>query len=290
MLAVAPSNDFLPSRSTKIRSATRITCCMLWLTKITATPWLLQPLDERQHDFRLLHAERGGGFVEQHDLAAPHHRARDRDRLPLPAGQRADLGLPAAAGQPQSAESRGDLAAAWRHLSSHRVQPSSGQRRLAVRGRDRRSRQYPVSARRRSAWNTVSMPALRASCADPSVCSTPSMRICPDRAWIAPETMLVSVLLPAPLSPIRPTISAGYSETHQDSARTAPKACRSRMQFRIGVASLTAPVLDRARNGADRLHVGLLADRMRSKAAGTGRRDRPRTPARRPPRMLRNTG
>ena len=53
-------------------------------------PLLGQPLDEREHLLGLRYAERGGRLVEDHELRVPHHRARDRDGLPLAAGERRD--------------------------------------------------------------------------------------------------------------------------------------------------------------------------------------------------------
>ena len=50
-----------------------------------------QPLDEREHELGLAHAERRSRLVHDHDVAAPHDGARDRDGLPLPARERADL-------------------------------------------------------------------------------------------------------------------------------------------------------------------------------------------------------
>ena len=55
-------------------------------------PLLAEVLDERE-DLRGLHdAERRGRLVEDEDARMRDERAGDRHRLPLAAGQRADLG------------------------------------------------------------------------------------------------------------------------------------------------------------------------------------------------------
>ena len=63
---------------------------MLWLTHDDAQATGAEPLDEVEHLGGLLHAQGGGGLVEQDDLRVTEQRPRDRDRLPLAAGQRRD--------------------------------------------------------------------------------------------------------------------------------------------------------------------------------------------------------
>ena len=77
-----------PSRSTVIWSATAKTSCRLWEIRMTASPCSRKPLDEREHLLGLRDAERGGRLVEDHELRVPHHRTRDRDRLALAARER----------------------------------------------------------------------------------------------------------------------------------------------------------------------------------------------------------
>ncbi len=50
-----------------------------------------EPLHELEHLAGLGHAERGRRLVEDHEARVPHHRARDRDRLALAAGEARDL-------------------------------------------------------------------------------------------------------------------------------------------------------------------------------------------------------
>ena len=56
-------------------------------------------------------------------------------------------------------------------------------------------------------WNTVSIPASRVVRAPASAHSLPSTRISPESGRATPEMIEISVLLPAPLSPTRPSTS-----------------------------------------------------------------------------------
>ena len=77
-----------PSRSTVIRCATAKMSCRLCEIRTTASPWCGQPLDELEHLLGLGDAERRRRLVEDHEPGVPHHRAGDRDGLPLAAGER----------------------------------------------------------------------------------------------------------------------------------------------------------------------------------------------------------
>ena len=61
-----------------------------------------------------------------------------------------------------------------------------------------------------SVWNTVSMPASRASCVLRKSTASPATSIVPESGACAPEKHLISVDLPAPLSPITASTSPGY--------------------------------------------------------------------------------
>ena len=76
-----------------------------------------QPVDEREHLLRLRDAEGRGRLVEDDEPRVPHHRARDRDRLPLAARERRDR-LPDRANR-RDAEARERLA----RLRLHRGLP-----------------------------------------------------------------------------------------------------------------------------------------------------------------------
>ncbi|SLN77900.1 hypothetical protein MAA5396_05129 [Marinovum algicola] len=60
-----------------------------------------------------------------------------------------------------------------------------------------------------SVWYTVSIPALRASIGEWKLTGLPSNSTVPSSGITAPETALISVDLPAPLSPITARISPG---------------------------------------------------------------------------------
>ena len=51
---------------------------------------LAETADEREHLLGLGDTERCGRLVQDHELGVPLHRLRDRDRLPLAAGERGD--------------------------------------------------------------------------------------------------------------------------------------------------------------------------------------------------------
>ena len=74
----------LPRRWTWIRSATSHTCGMLWLIRITPSPFA-QRLDERQHLCGLLDTQGRRRLVEDDHLPAEGRGTGDRDRLALPA-------------------------------------------------------------------------------------------------------------------------------------------------------------------------------------------------------------
>ena len=60
-------------------------------------------------------------------------------------------------------------------------------------------------------WYTVSIPASRACIGEVKWIGWPSSRISPSSGVTAPEMALISVDLPAPLSPITARISPGIS-------------------------------------------------------------------------------
>src|SRR5215470_2737134 len=71
------------------------------------------------------------------------------------------------------------------------------------------------------------MPRLLASRGLAIAAGRPSIRISPESAWCAPDSTRISVLLPAPLPPTRPTTSPRRKSTLTSStACTPPKATR----------------------------------------------------------------
>src|SRR5947208_1431853 len=68
------------------------------------------------------------------------------------------------------------------------------------------------------------MPFSRASCGVAKVTGWPLSRISPPVGWNTPDIALISVVLPAPLSPASATTSPGRTAMEKSfSARTAPK-------------------------------------------------------------------
>src|SRR6478735_462220 len=74
------------------------------------------------------------------------------------------------------------------------------------------------------------MPFSRASCGVAKVTGWPLSRISPPVGWNTPDIALISVVLPAPLSPASATTSPGRTAMEKSlSARTAPK-CLERLR------------------------------------------------------------
>src|SRR5450631_2965849 len=86
------------------------------------------------------------------------------------------------------------------------------------------------------------MPLSRASCGEENEIFRPSSSISPSSSWKTPEMALISVDLPAPLSPASATTSPGktLSET-LSSACTAPNCFEALLTARIGACSLSLP-------------------------------------------------
>ena len=176
-----------------------------------------QPFDQGQHQLGLGDPQRGGRLVHDDQLGVLHDRLGHRDRLPLPAGQRADRLPDRPHGRDPQVLQRllgGQLHVDLieqpepRHLVAeqhvlHDVQVV-GQREVLVDGRDPEVGRVPAAS--------AGAPACPARAAAPVVgCQMPAMH-------------LISVLLPAPLSPTRAvTCPAGMSRSMPVSACTGPK-------------------------------------------------------------------
>ena len=178
-----------------IRVAASKMSCRLCEIRTTREPLLGEALDEREHLLGLRDAERGGRLVEDHELRVPHHRARDGDRLPLTAGERRDRLADRADRRHARASS------ASRSSSPPSAAPSAAGTSRAPRGRG------TCSGRRRGcrrARDPGRRPRSRAS-PRPSGCGSrparPSKKISPSSIGWMPATHLISVDLPAPLSP-----------------------------------------------------------------------------------------
>src|ERR1700691_4624592 len=86
------------------------------------------------------------------------------------------------------------------------------------------------------------MPLSRASCGEAKATRRPSSTISPSSAWNTPEIALISVDLPAPLSPASATTSPGKTSSETlVSAWTPPKCLETPRTTRIGERSLNLP-------------------------------------------------
>ena len=181
------------------------TWCMLWLMKMPVTPCSRRPRTKPMHLVGLLDRQMVGRLVEDHHLRLEMHGARDGDALPLAAGELADQRV----GRAQVQVDVGDrLDALARASASGRAMPKPPTdefQRLApdeqVAG-DRHGRDHRIVL-------VDGLDAERSSRASGLRMSTgsPSIRISPWSGRCTPERILISVDLPAPLSPTRPSAS-----------------------------------------------------------------------------------
>jgi hypothetical protein len=88
---------------------------------------LAQAPDQIQHLACLCHAERRGGLVQQYEARRAHHRACDRDRLALAAGQRRDRRAHARNADRQAPQQLGRVP-----LHGGLVEPAGARRELAA--------------------------------------------------------------------------------------------------------------------------------------------------------------
>src|SRR5271156_6976229 len=88
----------------------------------------------------------------------------------------------------------------------------------------------------------VSIPLSRASCGEAKETRRWSSSISPSSSWKTPETALISVDLPAPLSPAKATTSPGWTSSETPaSACTPPKCLVASRTVRIGAGSFNLP-------------------------------------------------
>ena len=194
---------FRPSRSTVIRSATAKMSCRLCEIRTTASPWSARRSTSSSTCCGLRDAERGGRLVEDHEPRVPHHRARDGDRLPLAAGERRDrLADRADRRHGEALHRLGRLRLHHRLLEPLEASRAprgrgtcSGRRRGCRRARDPGRRPRSRASRRPSARGCG--PARRRRATSPL-----------SGEWM-PATHLISVDLPAPLSPTSAITSPG---------------------------------------------------------------------------------
>src|SRR3954462_12625323 len=83
------------------------------------------------------------------------------------------------------------------------------------------------------------MPLSRASCGLETAVRLPSSKISPSSYWKTPEIALITVDLPAPLSPATATTSPGWTSNETLlSACTPPKCLETLRTERMGAVSL----------------------------------------------------
>ena len=164
---------------------------------------LADTLDQGEHLPRLLDSQRGGRLVHDHDPPRPRRGPRHRDTLPLAAGQ----GLDRLRDRPDA------------DLEPERC--SAACRRIALVEQPQRSEHAAATAltaeedvggdveRRRPA---PGRPSRSRRCAHPVASESergPRRAGSRPRPWRAPESVFISVVLPAPLSPMMAEISPG---------------------------------------------------------------------------------
>ena len=192
-----------------MRSATSNTCGMLCEMRMIGKPALLDVEDEFEHAARFFHAERRRRLVHDDDAAREGGRARHGDALALAARQRLDRLVDVLdRHQPDlvqlfarellhrgAIEGAEELAHEARrsHLRAPGTYCRRSTRRATARGSGRRSRCPPRARRSASGNERRRRPA--------------GFR--PASGITAPQSALISVDLPAPLSPMTARISPG---------------------------------------------------------------------------------
>ena len=91
-------------------------------------------------------------------------------------------------------------------------------------------------------WYTVSIPSFIADLGDRIWTNSPSTRTSPASGRSTPESTLIKVDLPAPLSPTKPTSSPAWNSRSMPSRAWTPEyhLCRPLTEM-IGVATLKPP-------------------------------------------------
>ena len=180
-------------------------------------------LDEAQHAMGLLDAEIVGRLVEDDDLGGELHGARNGDRLALAAGQRVETGASASSFLEMPTRlSSADAAPRSLAKSSGAKTPSHGS--LTGSRPRNRLRAMRESGASEVSWWMVSMPSSMASRAERiDDLLGRAHRSSPPSIGCTPEIALISVDLPAPLSPSNATTSPSRSVIDAFfSARTLP--------------------------------------------------------------------
>ena len=195
-----------------------------------STPILrcLQRLDDLLDPGGLGDAERRRRLVEQDQLLRPVGGARDGDALALAAGEVADDGV-----------RRGDAHVELLHqllgLGDHRSAVEQAEAVPSARGRGTCSCRPSAGRRAPGPGRPPRCRARAPSWRSPSSPVSPSMVMAPEVGGCTPEMILISVDLPAPLSPTSATISPGWTSSEKLSmAMTPPKVLRMSLSLQDG--------------------------------------------------------
>ena len=204
-----------PALMTTMRSATAMTWSMLWLTTITGLVLPAQRSDEIQDVGLLLGAKCGSRLVQEHDVAALMDRTGNGDSLSLPADipptlERTDwIRIPRLLTTSRARE----------RISFLRRKPISS---VPVRGRRwlRHHGYRPMPGPGRP----LKFLGPQRPAGERSEMGSPRRVMVPSSGWWAPASVFMSVLFPAPLSPIKPMTSPTEAEKSTLlSACTPPK-------------------------------------------------------------------
>ena len=213
-------------------------------------------------------AERRGGLVHDQDPGVEVDGPGDRHRLALTARQRLHRRLEVL--EPRVEPAASPCASPTPSPSRRASRSGSAARARGTRCRRRRCcRPAPASGR----WSRSRAPWRRAGCG--SSTGSPLMRISPESAGWAPDRVCISVDLPAPLPPTRPTTSPGVevdgdavdgvdaAERHADVAHLDERdAGAARRRVRSSCASARPTGLDDDRQRVRR-DASLTLDRRR---------------------------
>ena len=213
-----------PRLSRMNRSPTGYAWCGLWVMKITARPicraWITY--FRTMPDCRTPRAEVGSSRIR---TLAPKYTARAiATAWRSPPDSVPTVWLGSRTSMPILAISSRMIRCA--PLMSIRW---SGPRPLVGSLPRKKLRHTDISGTVARSWNTVAMPRARASRGPAKITGSPSKSTSPLSGTYTPERILISVDLPAPLSPSTHVTSPGYTATlMSSSALTLPKYLRDR--------------------------------------------------------------
>ncbi len=178
---------------------------------------LVEPVAELLPDACVERAER---LVQQEDLRSRRERARERDPLPLSAGELIRVAV---------AEAR-EL-----HELEQLLDPRRRSRSFAVLRTDRPNATFCATSCDGTARSAGTRSPTRRSCTVLYVCSSPSIQIRPDVGSSSPAIIRSTVLLPEPLGP-RSAVMLPASAV-KETSRTASKSPNRfhRCSIRMGV-------------------------------------------------------